>query len=118
MRASTARKIFGHPDWTIEAKRIAHLADQNINGPLGLYMINGKSVIIQEYAREEDGFQVYIAVAGNSVNDVRDAIGIEYVKPTLENGKTRCPAISRISERQCIKEIGHLIAHQWEPANG
>lgn len=28
--------------------------------------------------------------------------------------KTRCPQHSQIDGRQCIKEDGHLTAHQWE----
>jgi len=35
-------------------------------------------------------------------------------EPFLENGKDRCQTTSRITGQQCIKEHGHLVAHQWK----
>ena len=77
MKTTTSRKIFGHVDWTLEAKLLWEIDDRTLNGTIALYLINGKTAIIQEY-EGNNGFEIYVQTPGNNLSEVHKALGITY----------------------------------------
>ena len=70
MRTSTHRKLFDEGEC-----RTLWTADSQF-GDLTLAIVNGRTVLIHDYKREEDGFEVYIQTKGLSVDSAREQMGL------------------------------------------
>jgi hypothetical protein len=71
MRRSTWKKLF-HDD------EMPHTVQQFDIGTSAatMFVINGHTAILQEFENEADGFELYVAAPGNSIDGCRQALGL------------------------------------------